>query len=277
MPVSAGWRRRWCAGATTMIKGERVLVRPAAGIAFRARGAAWLKAPAAIGVWLLLWWLLVRALHVSPDFLPSPEAVLTRLATLSRTTVGEGALWLHVGWSLWRFTLGFVLAVLVGVTLGFLMGYFRPVDYAVSPLFELMRYVPPIAWAPFAILWFGASLGSQAFVIFISALPPVLINAYKGIRLVDHRSSPCRVIAGPSGRIAEHGIRRIEPGHRRARSATVRMERAPRLSSGQSPCASARQPSWPHLASQAQSGRTVCREPTVPPPHLPAPNRRSPT
>lgn len=168
-----------------MIKGERVLVRPAAGIAFRARGAAWLKAPAAIGVWLLLWWLLVRALHVSPDFLPSPEAVLTRLATLSRTTVGEGALWLHVGWSLWRFTLGFVLAVLVGVTLGFLMGYFRPVDYAVSPLFELMRYVPPIAWAPFAILWFGASLGSQAFVIFISALPPVLINAYKGIRLVD--------------------------------------------------------------------------------------------
>jgi len=52
-------------------------------------------------------------------------------------------------------------------------------------LFNALRNVPPIAWAPFSLLWFGASFGSQTFVIFTSAFPPILMNSYRGIRLVD--------------------------------------------------------------------------------------------
>jgi ABC-type nitrate/sulfonate/bicarbonate transport system permease component len=160
---------------------RRVPVLPGIGRYFGPKS----KAAAAIAVWLLLWWAVVRLFDVSPDFLPSPEAVIRKIWQLNFQTVGEGTLWLHIATSLWRFSLGFLVAMTVGVTLGFLMAYFRPVDYIVTPLFELMRYVPPIAWAPFAILWFGASLGSQTFVIFVSAFPPILMNAYKGIKMVD--------------------------------------------------------------------------------------------
>ncbi|OSJ26577.1 hypothetical protein BSZ19_35515 [Bradyrhizobium japonicum] len=147
--------------------------------------ATWLRVGAASALWILLWWAIVTLLHVPADFLPTPVSVVRKLFTMTYTVTGDGALWVHVGRSLYRFTLGFVLAVFIGVPLGFAMGYVRPLNNLVSPLFEFFRCIPPIAWAPFAMLWFGASIGAQVFVIFTAALPPILINAYKGIKLVD--------------------------------------------------------------------------------------------
>ena len=65
------------------------------------------------------------------------------------------------------------------------MGYFKFFDKIISPIFEAFRPIPPIAWAPFAILWFGISLGAQSFVIFLTALPPIVINSYLAIKLTD--------------------------------------------------------------------------------------------
>ena len=65
------------------------------------------------------------------------------------------------------------------------MAYFRPVRWLVNPLFELFRYIPPIAWAPFAMFWFGGGSAAQAYVIFTSAFPPILINTFRGVQLVD--------------------------------------------------------------------------------------------
>ena len=84
-----------------------------------------------------------------------------------------------------RFLSGFVLALVVGVPLGLLMGRSRVVGDLVDPVFNTLRNVPPIAWAPFGLLWFGASFGSQMFVIFTAAFPPILMNSHRGIRLVD--------------------------------------------------------------------------------------------
>lgn len=138
-----------------------------------------------IGFWILLWAAIVIAFNVSPDFLPTPLQVLRKLVSLAVQPIGAGTLWVHMGWSILRLVSGFALAAAVGIPLGLLMGYVRPVECLVSPLFELFRYVPPIAWAPFSILWFGASFGSQTFVIFTAAFPPMLMSAYQGIRLVD--------------------------------------------------------------------------------------------
>lgn len=135
--------------------------------------------------WILLWWGIVVVLKVSPDFLPTPWQVAEKLISLTTSPIGEGGLWVHAGWSVLRFLSGFLLAAIIGIPLGLLMGYIRPVRYLVNPLFELFRYVPPIAWAPFSILWFGASFGSQTFVILTAALPPMLMSAFLGIRLVD--------------------------------------------------------------------------------------------
>lgn len=135
--------------------------------------------------WILAWWGVVAALDVSSDLLPTPWQVAEKLVWLATHSIGEGTLWVHAGWSLLRFLSGFLLAAVFGIPLGLLMGYVRPVGYLVSPLFELFRNVPPIAWAPFSLLWFGASFGSQTFVIFTAAFPPMLMNAYYGIRMVD--------------------------------------------------------------------------------------------
>ncbi len=119
--------------------------------------------------------------------MPSPWQVAQKLVWLAQSgnTIGDGTLWVHACWSVLRFLSGFLLALAIGVPLGLLMGQFRLADNLLTPLFNAFRNVPPIAWAPFALLWFGASFGSQTFVIFTAALPPILMNSYRAIRLVD--------------------------------------------------------------------------------------------
>ena len=135
--------------------------------------------------WIGLWWLLVALFNVSSDFLPSPWTVLKRIGTLTYDPVGAGTLAVHAMASLTRLLTGFLAALVIGIPLGLLMAYFRVFDWVVSPLFELFRYVPPIAWAPFALFWFGAGNAAQGYVIFTSAFPPILINTYLGVKLID--------------------------------------------------------------------------------------------
>jgi ABC-type nitrate/sulfonate/bicarbonate transport system permease component len=142
-----------------------------------------------LGGWIVAWWVAVAFTGVSSDFLPSPWKVAQTTVWLAQAgnAIGDGTLWVHAGWSGLRFLSGFALAVIVGVPLGMVMGRSRFISDLLDPLLSAARNVPPIAWAPFALLWFGAGFGSQMFVIFMAALPPILMNAERGIRLVDAR------------------------------------------------------------------------------------------
>lgn len=135
--------------------------------------------------WLALWFAIVELLGVSKDFLPNPIEVMNRIARLVWEPVGAGPLVTHAWGSFVRLFYGFSAAIVIGVPLGLAMAYFRPLQWFVAPLFELFRYIPPIAWAPFAMFWFGAGSSAQAYVIFTSAFPPILINAFRGVQLVD--------------------------------------------------------------------------------------------
>lgn len=137
--------------------------------------------------WLALWFATVELLGVSKDFLPNPLEVARRVVRLAWEPLGAGPLSTHAWGSIVRLLWGFVAAIFVGVPLGLAMAYFRPVQWLVSPLFELFRYIPPIAWAPFAMFWFGAGSSAQAYVIFTSAFPPILINTLRGVQLIDDR------------------------------------------------------------------------------------------
>ena len=135
--------------------------------------------------WFGGWWLLVELLNVSKDFLPNPLEVAQRMITLTYDPVGAGNLFVHAQASSIRLLSGFGAALVLGVPLGLLMAYSRVLNWIVSPIFELFRYVPPIAWAPFALFWFGAGNSAQAYVIFTSAFPPILINTFLGVKLID--------------------------------------------------------------------------------------------
>lgn len=153
----------------------------------RNRFAMPMSVVAVITGWILVWWAAVALSGVSSDFLPSPFIVLKRAIVLIYQPVGAGALGTHVLASLQRLLGGFALAIIVGVPLGILMGSVRAINWFVAPIFELFRYVPPIAWAPFAMLWFGAGHEAQMYVIFTAAFPPVLMNTFRGMQLIDHR------------------------------------------------------------------------------------------
>jgi ABC-type nitrate/sulfonate/bicarbonate transport system permease component len=122
---------------------------------------------------------------VSATFLPGPQSVFADLAHLLTHPYAGATLPEHLVASLHRYAVGVLLAALVGLPLGLAMGLFRPLDAVVTPIFDGLRFVPPIAWVPFAALWFGTGIGGPVLVIFTGAFPPVLIGTYRGARMID--------------------------------------------------------------------------------------------
>jgi len=92
----------------------------------------------------------------------------------------------HVAASISRVTLGFLLATITAVPLGIIIGRYRLADSILGPVVEAMRPIPPIAWIPLALLMFpGNVLGSQAFIIWIGAFFPILINTTTGVKRTE--------------------------------------------------------------------------------------------
>jgi ABC-type nitrate/sulfonate/bicarbonate transport system permease component len=133
------------------------------------------------------WWLIAASGLVQRQFLPTPLEVFERFVALTHTPFVGYTLQQHLASSFGRFAAGFGLAVLIGVPLGLLMGWFRWLDAVVSPLFDALRFVAPIAWVPFAALWFGTGIGGPVLIIFSGAFPPCVINAYRGAKYVEPR------------------------------------------------------------------------------------------
>lgn len=131
-------------------------------------------------------WYACAALGVAPrEFLPLPHEVLDTFFNLISTPFAGYTLVTHMLSSLERFFMGFVLAMLIGIPLGLLMGWSKTIDSIVSPLFDALRFIAPVAWVPFAALWFGTGIGGPTMIIFAGAFPPCLINAYRGVKNID--------------------------------------------------------------------------------------------
>ncbi len=136
-----------------------------------------------IGVVVVLWWLLTSVTGVVAEVrFPSPGEFMRALNRLLTDGYAGGLLWEHAAHSVRLVLLGFSAAVLVGVPLGFGMGYDRRIEAFVNPVFLLLRPIPPLAWIPLAIVWLGLSDGSKILVIFIAAFVPSVINAFTGVR-----------------------------------------------------------------------------------------------
>ena len=140
---------------------------------------------AGLSLFLGCWTLLSISGLVPRQFLPTPLEVVTRFIQLLTTPFAGATLPQHLASSFQRYLCGVMLAALVGVPLGLLMGWFRLLDDILSPIFEGLRFIAPIAWIPFAALWFGTGIGGPVMIIFAGAFPPCLINAYRGARFVD--------------------------------------------------------------------------------------------
>jgi len=153
---------------------------------------------AGAGGFLALWTAAALAGLTSRDFLPTPLDVLVRFAHLLVEPFAGHTLLSHLLSSFQRFGTGFLIAVVVGIPLGLLMAWFPWVDRIVSPAFDAVRFVAPIAWVPFAALWFGTGIGGPVLIIFMGAFPPVLINTYRGAKNVDRKYIEAAKMLGAS-------------------------------------------------------------------------------
>lgn len=129
---------------------------------------------AIIAAVIATWWVTAAE---SPIF-PTPPEVITGL----RELLTSGLLWKHVWTSLMRVGIAYSTAVTLAIPLGILMGWFKPLDRALNPLFQLMRPISPIAWTPIAILWFGIGGISPIFLIFLGAFFPVVVATAAAVR-----------------------------------------------------------------------------------------------
>lgn len=131
-----------------------------------------------------IWYVCTAVLKLKPDYvLPSPLQVLEAFMEKLEQKAPDGAtLFGHIAASLKVALSGYLLGAGIGVPLGILMAWYRKIDMFVTPLFDLIRPVPAIAWIPLMILWFGIGLGAKAAIIFLSAFVPCVINSYAGIK-----------------------------------------------------------------------------------------------
>ncbi len=141
---------------------------------------------ASVGIFLLIWYLAVTFQWVDPKYLATPLTVITTFfEKFYDITPDGGTLPMHFWASLQVVLIGFTLAVVIGVPLGLLTGYYRAADNLITPIFEIVRPIPPLAWSPLAIIWLGLGNTAKAFLIFLAAFVPCVINSYTGIRLTN--------------------------------------------------------------------------------------------
>ena len=128
-----------------------------------------------------LWQALSSIGWINPVLLPSP----LRLCEAAYQLASEGILWTHTLASLNRVLSGFLLAAVTGIALGVALGWSEMLADVVRPLVESVRPIPPIAWTPIAILWFGVGDAPSYFLVFIGAVFPVFVSTFSAVRNID--------------------------------------------------------------------------------------------
>lgn len=131
---------------------------------------------------IILWEIMAIMLN-NPIILPKVESVLAVLLNPQQEILGTGLnIISNTLISIKRVLLGFAIAGLIAIPLGILMGYFNVIRDYFDTLIELIRPIPPLAWVPLALAWFGIGETSMLFIIFIGAFFPILINTIAGVK-----------------------------------------------------------------------------------------------
>jgi NitT/TauT family transport system permease protein len=138
----------------------------------------------ALALFLLAWHLLTKyrvSFHVRFVNVPSPEMVLESLTRALHSSTFMS----HVALSCRRIFIGFMLAAVVAVPLGLVMGRFRLVREFVFPIAEVLRPIPAIAWVPMSIMLWPSNEESIIFITYLGSFFPILLNTLHGMAMVD--------------------------------------------------------------------------------------------
>ena len=135
----------------------------------------------AVLVFLGAWQWAAATNVIDPLFTSSPSRIWRALANL----VSTGQLWPNIWISGQEFLIGFGLSIVVAIPLGILIGWYRPVEAVFNPFVSFLNSVPRIALLPLLIIWVGIGMQLKIAVVFLSAVIAILINTIAGIKALD--------------------------------------------------------------------------------------------
>jgi NitT/TauT family transport system permease protein len=127
---------------------------------------------------LVIWQLAIS--RAPGSLLPGPLGVLNGISDL----IQHGLLFKYIVASLFRVSWGFLLAALLGIPIGLMIGWYRRAELALNPIVQLLRPISPLAWIPIAILWFGVGDLSAIFLIFVGCFFPLVLTAMNAVQNV---------------------------------------------------------------------------------------------
>jgi len=130
-----------------------------------------------LGIWQAFW----SAGKISPLFMSGPSAIVRQFHELWV----RGTLLSDLAYSGRNFAVGFAMALVAGVVLGLIVGWYRRVRLLADPFLNALFATPRVAMVPLIIIWFGVGMWSKVFIVFLSAFFPILVNTIGGVRAID--------------------------------------------------------------------------------------------
>jgi taurine transport system permease protein len=132
-----------------------------------------------------LWWLASHYRWLPPLFLPTPETVFTRLYESAMGQLTDAPLATHFGWSMFRVFAAFIAACVTAIPIGIAMGVSRIARGIFDPPIEFYRPLPPLAYLPLIVIWFGIDEMSKVLLIYLACFAPLAMSARAGVRSVS--------------------------------------------------------------------------------------------
>ena len=145
------------------------------------RNENWLLGTLSMLAFLAVWEIVVRGGAVNPLFTSSPS----RIVVAAIEMFADQSFYGHLEVSAEEFFSGFALAIVIGVPLGLLMGWYSRVNAILEPFVSALYATPRIALLPLLIIWFGIGVASKVAIVFLGAIFPILVNTITGVRTIE--------------------------------------------------------------------------------------------
>ena len=131
---------------------------------------------------IIFWYVITGGLHlIRPYVLPSPVDVLHSAINI----IQSGKLLKNTIDTLFKVFCGLIIASVVAIPLGILLGWYETLEDLASFVISVLRPIPPVAWIPFSILWFGIGTVPAVFIIFMGCVFPILVYTIDGVKRTD--------------------------------------------------------------------------------------------
>ncbi|ASW01587.1 ABC transporter permease subunit [Paraburkholderia aromaticivorans] len=170
-------------------RGPRILAkkpaRPGDTFGVPGQGSSVVTSLITVAAFIGLWFAATNLHWIKPLFLPSPQAVYAKFIFVATEGFANSTLAQHTGISLLRVFGAFLLACLTAIPVGVMMGVSRFARGAFDPPIEFYRPLPPLAYLPLIIIWFGIGEFSKVLLIYLAIFAPLAIAARAGVRSVS--------------------------------------------------------------------------------------------